>query len=138
MSRSWSYYGEFTSGLGFRRMTAHEELLTLWTHDAYVIDDLRSLFEEAATDTLANVLGDAEARALVLMIGTKNFRNPRRLYRALDSIFPDGGEVLKEAVAREFRASVHLLWGKMRRESVRDAEVLRPSLSRVSKNHRLP
>jgi hypothetical protein len=98
MKGRWSLYGEFTSGLGFKRMTAHEELLGFWTLDTYVVEDLRSLFEVAATDTLANVLGDAEARALVLLTGTKNFRSPRRLDRALDCMFPRGAEVLKEAI----------------------------------------
>jgi hypothetical protein len=137
MKRRWALYGEVTPGHGFRRRNLDEELLTLWALDVRLAEDLRSLFEEAATDTLSDILGESGARAVVMQVGAKSFRSPSRLFRALDSVFREGSEVLKVGIAEEFRASVHLLWEKAKRNSVGDSPFLAAPMAKHSSRAKL-
>lgn len=98
-----------------RRQTIEEELLALQALAPDMLEDLRSLFKEAVTNSLANILGENEARALVMLIGGTDFGSPSRVYAALDSIFHEGSQILKGAIVEEFRAHVHLLLEKAKR-----------------------
>jgi hypothetical protein len=132
--KSWSLYAELAADGDFRRLPVQEELLTLWALDLKLADDLRSLFEEAVTATLANILGNDAARALVMSLGATTLESPRRVSDALDSIFDRGSEVLKSAIAEEFHANVHLLCEKLKRNSTRDpTELVTPVVRRPTK-----
>jgi hypothetical protein len=98
-------------------LTADEELLSLWALDPELARDLQTIFGEAVTDAIANLLPQDVARTLALEIGAKNFRSPRKVAEVLDSILRDGSEPLKHAIAEEFRKNVHLLWEKLTERS---------------------
>lgn len=98
-----------------KRQTIEEELLALRELDPHLAKDLHSLFSEAVTDSLANILEESGARALVRRMGESSFESPTKVYGVLDSIFHDGSKVLKTAIAEEFRTSVHLLLKKVER-----------------------
>ncbi|MGD0477395.1 MAG: hypothetical protein ABSB29_04405 [Nitrososphaerales archaeon] len=97
-----------------KRKTLEEELLTLQALAPDMIEDLHSLFKEAVTDSLANILGQKEARALMRRMARIDFENPHMVFEALDSIHRDGSQILKDAVVEEFRANVHLLLEKVK------------------------
>jgi len=80
-----------------------------------MMEDLHSLFNEAMTDSLAAILGEDEARALVMLIAETEFKSPSVVYAALDSILHEGSKILKDAIVEEFRANVHLLLEKAKR-----------------------
>jgi len=80
-----------------------------------MIEDLHSLFKEAVTDSLTSILGEDEARALVMLIAESEFESPSVVFAALDSILHEGSHILKDAVVEEFRANVHLLLEKVKR-----------------------
>lgn len=103
-----------------RRQTLEEELHTLQALAPDMIEDLRSIFEEAVTDSLANILEENEARALIILMGGTEFGSPHDVFAALDSILHDGSQILKGAITGEFRASVHLLLEKVKRNLVAD------------------
>jgi hypothetical protein len=136
MKERWTLYGEVTAGHGYRRVSAEEELLTLWALDVNLADDLRSLFEEAVTDSLAEVLGTGGARTMAMLIGAKSFESPRRVSEALDAVFHEGSEVLKRTIAEEFRANLHLLCEKMKKNSIQESQVLVAPISGLSKRSR--
>jgi hypothetical protein len=71
--------------------------------------DLRFMFREAVADSLANLLDESEARALVALMGGTSLEDPGKVYGALDSILQMGSHVLKDAIAEEFHAKVDLL-----------------------------
>lgn len=71
--------------------------------------DLRFMFREAVADSLANLLDEREARAMVSFMGGLSLESPERVYGALDTILQRGSHVLKEAIAEEFHAKVDLL-----------------------------
>lgn len=80
-----------------------------------MIEDLCSLFKEAVTDSLASILGENEARAVVILIAGTNFESPSGVFATLDSIFQEGSQFLRRAIVEEFRANVHLLLEKAKR-----------------------
>jgi hypothetical protein len=82
-----------------------------------MIEDLHSLFKEAVTDSFTNILGENEARALVMLIAGTEFESPPVVFAALDSILHEGSRILKDAIVEEFRANVHLLLEKVKRGS---------------------
>jgi len=98
-----------------RRQTLEEELLTLQALAPDLIEDLRCLFKEAVTDSLANILDEGEARTLVMLIAETEFRNPAIVFGALDSILHEGSQILRDVTVKEFRANVHLLLEKVKR-----------------------
>lgn len=98
-----------------RRQTLEEELLTLQALAPDMIEDLHSLFKEAVTDSLANILGWDEARALVKLLAETEFESPSVVFAALDSFLHEGSQILKDAIVKEFRANVHLLLEKVKR-----------------------
>ena len=100
------------------RQTLEEDLLSLQALAPDMIEDLRCLFKEAVTDSLSSVLGENQAMALVKLISETDFENPPEVFAALDSIFRGGAQILKEAIIDEFRASVHLLLGKVEKRAV--------------------
>jgi hypothetical protein len=100
-----------------RRQTVEEELLTLRALAPDMIEDLHSLFKEAVTDSLAKILGEDEARTLVMLIAGTEFESPPVVFAALDSILREGSRILKDAIVEEFRTNVHLLSEKVKRGS---------------------
>jgi hypothetical protein len=76
-----------------------------------IFDDLRTIFKEALTDSLARMLDQNEARALMLYLAGTNLE-PDGVFRELDSILGAGSAILKVAIAEEFRANAHLLLKK--------------------------
>ena len=70
-----------------RRQTTEEDLLALQALAPVMVEDLYSLFKEAVTDSLVDVLGENEARVLMRLIVGTNFESPDQVYEALDSIF---------------------------------------------------
>ena len=133
MKERWTLYGEVTAGRGYRKVSAEEELLTLWALDVKLADDLCSLFEEAVTDSLAELLGVGGARTMAMLIGAKSFESPRKVSETLDAVFHEGSEILKNAIAEEFRANVHLLCEKMKKNSIQESQVLVAPISRLPK-----
>src|SRR5208337_4646317 len=99
-----------------RRQTIEEELFALQAIAPVMVEDLHFLFEEAVTDSLANILGDNGARALMRLIAGTNLGSPDQVYEALDSIFHEGAQVLKRAIVEEFSAKLHLLLEKAERD----------------------
>ena len=98
------------------KQTIEAELLDLQALAPDLIDDLRSLFKEAVTDSLASILGEDEARALVMQIAKTGFENKSVVFAALDSIFHRrDSQILKDAIVEEFHTNVHLLLEKMKR-----------------------
>lgn len=79
--------------------------------------DLYSLFKEAVTDSLANILGENEARALMRLTAGTDFGSPDQVYEALDSIFHEGAQILRKTIVEEFSTGVHLLLEKAEREA---------------------
>ena len=100
-----------------RRQTIEEDLFALHALAPVMVEDLYPLFEEALTDSLANILGENGARALMRLIVGTNFESPDQVYEALDSIFHEGAQILRKAIVVEFSASVHLLLEKAEREA---------------------
>ena len=106
-----------------KKLTTEEVLFTLNVLDPYLAEDVHSLFSEAVTDSLANVLEESGARALMRLIGKPDFESPSEVYEVLDSILHEGSEVLKTAIVEEFRANLQLLWEKLERDLTADANV---------------
>jgi hypothetical protein len=98
-----------------RRQTLEEELLILQALEPDAIEDLHSLFKEAVTDSFTSILGEDEARALVVLMAEIEFESPSVVFAALDSIFHEGSKILRGAIIEEFQASVHLLLEKVKR-----------------------
>jgi hypothetical protein len=96
-----------------RNRVLEEELRTLQAFIPDITRDILSIFEEAVTDSLWNMLPESEARALLILVGEKGFESPCDVYSALDSILRDGSQILKNAIREEFRASIHLLMEKV-------------------------
>jgi hypothetical protein len=107
-----------------KRQTIEEELLTLQAIAPDMAEDLYSLFEEAVTDSLANILEESGARALVRLMGEANIESPSEVFAILDSIFHEGSSTLKSAITEEFRMNVHLLLKKVERNLVADSRRL--------------
>ena len=105
---------ESRAGSSSRRRTVEEELLTLQALEPKLAEDLPLLFEEAVTDSLMNILGESEGRALVVLIGEANFASPAKVFQVLDAFFQDASSILKDVIAREFHANVHLLLEKVK------------------------
>lgn len=105
-----------------RRLTIEEELLSLRELDPHLAEDLHSLFNEAVTDSLANIMEESGARALVRWMGETSFESPTKVYAALDSIFLEGSQVLKTAIAEQFRINVHQLLEKCERNLVKESQ----------------
>ena len=99
------------------RQTTEEDLRALQALAPVMVEDLYSLFKEAVTDSLVDVLGENEARVLMRLIVGTNFESPDQVYEALDSIFHGGAQILRKAIVEEFSASVHLLLEKAEREA---------------------
>jgi hypothetical protein len=102
-----------------RRQTVEEELLDLQVLAPNMIEDLHALFKEAVTDSIANILGGNEARALTRLVAETGFENPRLFFEALDSVLHGGSRIFKDAIVEEFRVNVHLLMEKVKRKTVR-------------------
>ncbi len=100
-----------------RRQTIEEDLLALQTLAPDRIEDLRALFKEAVTYSLARLLGDKEARALVRSTGEASFESPPDMFATLDSRLHEGSQVLKAAITEEFRLNLHLLLEKIERNT---------------------
>ncbi len=98
-----------------RRQTIEEDLLALQALAPDRIEDLRVLFKEAVTYSLANLLGDREARSLVRKIEETSFNSPPDLFATLDSLLHEGSKALRAAITEEFRLNVHLLLEKTQR-----------------------
>lgn len=90
-----------------------EDMRTLEALMPDIASDLHSIFEEAVTDALWNVLSEREARALLRLIGGVDLGSPCEVHSALDSILSDGSRLLNDAIREEFRANVHLLTEKV-------------------------
>jgi hypothetical protein len=112
-----------------KREVVEEELLDLIALAPDLIKDLRSLFKEAVTDSLANILPENEARALLMLIAWTDFEDPSRVSEALDSILGEGSRILKHAILEEFRVNVHILLGKVRRGVISNGPV--PDTKRI-------
>jgi hypothetical protein len=99
-----------------KRQTIEEDLLSLQALTPDMAEDLHSLFKEAVTDSLASILGQNEARALVKQIAGTDFESPYSVFGALDSILHGGSQILRDAIVEEFRVNVHLLLEKTERK----------------------
>ncbi len=95
-----------------KRQTVEEDLLALQTLAPDRIEDLRALFKEAVTYSLASLLGDNEARALVRSMGEASFESPPEMFATLDSLLREGSQALKASITEEFRLNLHLLLEK--------------------------
>jgi hypothetical protein len=107
-----------------KRQTIEEELFDLQALAPDMIEDLRSVFKESVTDSMANLLNEDEARALAKLIAESDFGNPQEVFDALDSILHGGSHVIKDAIVEEFRINVHLMLEKVRRGIVRHGPTL--------------
>ena len=90
-----------------------EELLTLHALAPDMIEDLHPLFKEAVIDSLASILGENGARAVVILTAETDFESPSGVFAALDSIFQEGSQFLRRAIVEKFRANLHLLLEKV-------------------------
>ncbi|MGD0478267.1 MAG: hypothetical protein ABSB29_08920 [Nitrososphaerales archaeon] len=88
-------------------------------------EDLHSLFKEAVIDSLANILGKNEARALLRLMARTDFENPPEVFEALDSILHGGSRILRDAIVEEFRVNVHLLLEKTERKITQFADPMK-------------
>lgn len=141
MARGIPYHevwiGQETNGGGgkiwmwMREQTLEEELLTLQVLASPNIQDLHSIFMEAVTDSLANILGENEAKALMILIRGTDL-TPYEVFSTLDSMLHEGSYVLKDAITEEFRANVHLLLEKVKRNVAEETESLRAKAGGVS------
>jgi hypothetical protein len=102
-----------------RRQTIEEDLLTLQALAPDMAEDLHSLFKEAVTYSLGNILGENEARVLLRRIAGTDFESPYSVFEALDSILHGSSQILKDAIVEEFRVNVHLLVEKTERKVTR-------------------
>jgi hypothetical protein len=100
-----------------KRQTIEEDLLALQILAPDMIGDLHSLFKEAVTDSLANILGQKEARVLMRRMARTNFESPYTVFAALDSILRGSSQILRDAIVEEFRVNVHLLLEKTERKA---------------------
>ena len=99
------------------RQTVEEDLLALQVLAPDMAEDLHLLFKEAVTDSLASILGQKEARALMRRMVRTNFENPYMVFGALDSILHGSSQILRDAIVEEFRVNVHLLLEKTERKA---------------------
>lgn len=104
-----------------REQKLEEELRTLQALIPDITKDIHTIFQEAVTDSLWNMLPENEARALSLLIGGNILGSPCDVYSALDSILLGGSQILKDAISEEFCANVHLLMEKVEREFAADS-----------------
>lgn len=116
MTKTRTLYEEVWGGRFPRRQTVEEDLLALQVLAPDVAEDLPSLFKEAVTDSLARILGQNEARALMRLMARTNFESPYGVFGALDSVLQGGSKILREAIVEEFRVNVHLLLEKTERK----------------------
>ena len=123
LKKKWMFYAESTPEEGFRRQSLENDLLTLWTLDIRLSEDIRLILEEAVIDSLAEDLGEAGARTMAKRMGASTFETPLKVSQVLDSVFGEGSEVLKRDIAERFRLGVHLLVEKMKRSYARAPEV---------------
>lgn len=98
-----------------KELTLEEDLFELQAITPEDVEDLPILFEEAVTDTLANLLGQNEARALVILLRGTDFGRRDEVFAALDSFFKEGSKIVKDAITEEFHAQAHLLAEKVNR-----------------------
>ncbi len=84
-----------------------DELFALGVWAPELVEDLASVFKEALTDALANMLDESTAEALEVYLGKVNLGDPAIVFPALDSTLREGAKTVKEAVCREFRVKVH-------------------------------
>jgi len=109
-----------------KRQTLEEDLISIQALAPDMVEDLHSLFKEAVVNSLANTLGRNEARALMRLMTRTDFESPREVFEALDSIFYEGSQILRDAIVEEFRVNVHLLLVKTER---RIAQLVDPTKS---------
>jgi hypothetical protein len=114
-----------------KKLTIEEVLLSLNVLDPHLAEDIHSLFSEAVADSLANVLEESGARALMRLIGKPDFEGPTEVYEVLDSVLKEGSEVLKTAIVEEFCASLQLLLEKFERNLAADANAPAPDRDKV-------
>jgi len=115
-----------------RKQTVEEELLELEALIPDIAEVWNPLFKEAVTDSIANLLDENEARALVILISSSGFESPAEVYEELDSILCSGSEIVKGAIFEEFRAKVHLLLEKVKKVMPASEPVLFPPASIIS------
>ena len=118
-----------------RGLTLEEELLSLQVLAPDLVEDAQTIFKEAVSDTLANVLTEDEAIALIILLGGVDLGSPREVYEALDSILHRGSGIIKSALAEEFRISVHLLLEKLERGMILDPESRSIQVSALPRRH---
>jgi len=115
-----------------KRQTTEEEILELQALIPDIMEDVRSLFKEAVTDSIANLLDENEARALVILVSGPGFESPAEVYEELDSILRSGSRIVKEAIVEEFRINVHLLLEKVKRNISAIESVFQPLAPMIS------
>lgn len=106
---------ELKADSGSKWQIVEEELLTLQALKPELTEDLPLLFEEAVTDSLADTLGENEARALVILMGVTDFGSPAKVFQVLDTFFHGESSILKDAITKEFHMNVRLLSKKVKR-----------------------
>lgn len=116
ISRARTLYEEVWECRLPKRQTVEEDLLSLQVLAPDMTEDLHTLFKEAVTDSLANILGQSEARTLMRLMARTNFESPYMVFEALDSILHGGSKILRDTIVEEFRVNVHLLLEKTKRK----------------------
>jgi hypothetical protein len=91
-----------------RNQSLEDDLAELKVLCPWTTEELPIMFKKAVKDCLANIVGEAEATALVLMVGDTNFGDPNEVFAALGSFFPYGSDIVSGAIFEEFQANIHL------------------------------
>ncbi len=120
------------------KLNLERELRALRTLAPDSLDDLRSAFQEAVTDSIANLLEESAARALLRIMGDSDFQSPDEVFGALDTILGDGSLVIEGAIAEEFSGSAHLLLEKAKRHLAAELQLARDRMMRDTREADAP
>ncbi len=118
MTSRRSLYEEVWECRFTRRTTLEEDLAALQSLSPGMLEDLRSLFQEAVTYSFTYLLESSAAHALTRIIGESECSSPPALFAKLDSILGEGAKLIKDTISEEFQYDVHLLLEKVERYSV--------------------
>ena len=100
-----------------RELEIEEEFLSIHGMPAYLASDIHVLFKESVTWGFLKILGKKGAWTLIKVIDDSNFDDPALMFTTLDSIFHSGSEIVKRAIAGEFRCNIGQLIEKAGRRS---------------------
>jgi len=86
--------------------TIHEELFTLQSVFPDAADLLPALFQEAVLESSLKLLGRENAGKLIQKLEGTDLGNQHDVFAAIDKFCPQGGSLVKSAIAAQFHADV--------------------------------